>query len=274
MSRLLICDPRGGMGNRMLAVLSSILIADRTNRSLMVMWDAIDLPKMPRSTGMNEFWKCSGIELCGRQQFRERKIKVDLRIPLGQAQRGPPFSLAGSEEVVYTLAHGIIQCKECPSHRGRHFMDAFNKHFKLTDKLQERADRMKELLSKTASYVIAAYVRVNEASHGITRKWKPVQKFLDAVCRSEPSSDTVFFLACDCQHAASKIRKAIPQSYKRRIIIPRVYEPDTVKAWKASAVNAYLCTIADEFYGSIYSKWTTWITALRGEITNRYMDDM
>lgn len=267
MSRYLMCEPRGGMGNRMLSILCCLAAAKQTDRSAVIVWHMDEFPNA-HGLRLGDLWECTGFQVWGPAKANKRlETGNPVRYPLHQAQRGPEFSVAGPQPLVHIYGHGFLACKECRDQL--QLKTLFEQHFKLADKLQEVADETKEKHFRQRT--VAAYVRAGTSSHPRTKQWNPLKHFSEFATVVLKQPETNIFVACDCPRAAEKIRQKFPVD---RIIIPWVPQPDTVRSWKRAAINVHLCIAADEFYGSRVSMCTDWIGLLRGDTKVQFLDDV
>ena len=251
----LAVQPRGGLGNRMLSLLSSHWWACHIGRRFFVYWPTggVGNPKNRFEAGLDDLYRVDGIRYLSShewtelvQQLRRHYYTTRASQELLQAPDESPMLMAD--------LHGPLQLQVSSDQ----LADWFRLYYRPVSRLQSRIDDLCSQIHPDSS--VGLQVRCH--GHSRTTTWRPQERFtalLQKFSCERPLRHV--FLSCD----DSSVQQSLCCEHPRIIAQPKRHEINSLAALEDTVVDLHVLARCREFYGSYCSGLSVFVSWLRAE---------
>lgn len=254
--KYLVVQPLGGLGNRLMSLLSAHDLAIRDGRELWVHWTTPrGAPSARLQIALAEIYSIEGITLIGRKGVSNAMQHSDRKIfRLSRAHR--ELTLGCDEQVLFAPMHGRLMTE---GDRFDAWHDLFWRKYRLVDALDQQVSQFKQTYFDRP--VVGFQIRVH--GHRLARNWKPTDRFVKLAKQIvDDNADTRIFISAD----DVRVTAGFKQLFGSRIIaLEKTNQLNTGPALRHTIIDCHLLHACNQFYSSRFSGLSYYIAVLRNE---------
>jgi hypothetical protein len=257
--KYLVIEVLGGLGNRMMALISAQRLAEMEQRQLWVSWPVRQGHQHVRFLAtLNQLYRRRGFREISPTKFHRARYQPVVRyIPLENSRRELRSGMP--DRILVSQLHGRLMSEE-PEQFGN-WHQLFMEKYQLSEKLQQQFDEFQHRYFADVTNLVGFQVRVQ--GHRLTRQWRPGEKFM-ALAEKLLSEDPGCKIFLSVDHLPTS-RQFTNRFGSRILAIKKTNHLNTAEALENTILDCHLLAACPKFFGSPHSGLTAYISMLRNE---------